>query len=345
MTPENFLKIGWIGCGTHAQAMLLPQLSRYPIELAALCDNNAENLAVTARRYGVTNTYSDYRELLRHPGLDAVGMAVGPGLHTEMAIAALERGVAVFMEKPPGRDVSDALRIEQAARASGRPVVLGFMKRFASGYRIARNIVKHEDFGSVLGFYGQYMTAPTYFSGDAGYSGFYLHHCVHYMDMLNYLAGPVSAIRTRSNEAAPGKLLLHVDIAFSSGAIGSVIMGTIQARSTPMEFIQVMGDQRRVEIDNISRVYHYRAPSFKCSDPLATLDDHTDTLTWQPNLTVAADEDHKGYHALLGHFIRLLKDEDYSSDLPVIADGVTAMRCLEAMIRSRDSGELEDIGQ
>ena len=32
------LKIGWIGCGTHATQMLLPQLMRHDVEIAALCD-------------------------------------------------------------------------------------------------------------------------------------------------------------------------------------------------------------------------------------------------------------------------------------------------------------------
>ena len=36
---------------------------------------------------------------------------------------------------------------------------------------------------------GEYMTAPTYFEGDPDYSGFYLHHCVHYLDLVPHLMG------------------------------------------------------------------------------------------------------------------------------------------------------------
>ena len=95
------LAIGWIGCGRHAQAMLLPHLAQLDIRLAAVCDIDAKALQRTASRYGVEGTYSDPADLLAHQGLDAVGLAFGPEAYEKLAVMALERGLAVFMEKPP----------------------------------------------------------------------------------------------------------------------------------------------------------------------------------------------------------------------------------------------------
>ena len=50
--------------------------------------------------------------------------------------------------------------------------------------RPARNVIAGGDFGRPLRFLGWYMTAPTYFAGDPAYSGFYLHHFVHYLDLV-----------------------------------------------------------------------------------------------------------------------------------------------------------------
>ena len=100
-----------------------------------------------------------------------------------------------------------------------------------------------------------------------------------------------------------------------------------------------MGDHRRVEMRNVHEVRYFRDPAFKSSDPQATLDDLRDTLVWEPNLTAAANEDHKGYCALLAAFVRAATDE--ASDAPTIADGARAMRVLEAMARSMASGETE----
>jgi myo-inositol 2-dehydrogenase / D-chiro-inositol 1-dehydrogenase len=334
------MSIGWIGCGRHAGEMLLPQLVRYPVRLAAICDVNEDRLAEIGGRYGVPAAarFADPARMLSAGGLDAVGMAVGPKQHRDFAIAALRSGLPVFMEKPAGANATDARAIAEAAQAAGRPVVVGFMKRYSTANRIAINHVRA--FGTRASFLGHYMTAPTYFVGDPDYSGFFLHHCVHYFDLVPHLMGPPVSILSRRHELSPGKLLLHVDFAFAGGGLGTLVMGTHQSRATPMEWWQVMGDHERVEVRNIHEVRLYRAPKFKVSEPDARLIEGEDAMVWEPNHTVAANEDHKGYHAILGAWLDLVAGKP-RPDAPTIADGVAAMSALDAMLRSLDSGRPE----
>ncbi len=334
------IRIGWLGCGTHAAEMLLPQLVRCPVTLAAVCDMNADRLALVGDRYGVTARYADADALLAHPGLDAIGMAVGPAVHRRVGIAAMERGLAVFMEKPPAATAAEAEALAETAARTGRPCVVGFMKRYSTANRIAGNILAAPDFGRRASLLGEYMTAPGYFVGNPDYTGFLLHHCVHAMDLVPWLLGEsVTEVTARRFEMEPGKLLLHVGFGFASGALATVVIGTHQSRGTPMEWWQVMGDHKRVEIRNVHEIRYFRAPAFKAADLAATLDPAQDTLCWEPNLTAAANEDHKGYHALLQAFLRRVQGEP--SDAPDIADGVRAMRVLEAMTRSMESGRVE----
>lgn len=329
------IKIGWIGCGRHARQMLLPQLGRNGFRIAALCDADAEALRQAGGEYGVAECFADYRDLINAPGLDAIGMAVGPGLHQQAAIAALERGLAVFMEKPPAATAAGALEVSQAAERAGKPVVVGFMKRYSTGNRIARNILDGGDFGAVLGVTGTYMTAPTYFVGEPDYTGFFLHHCVHYMDLIPWFAGEdFGDLTVRSASPAPGKLLMHVNFTTKGGVIGNVVMGTVQSRGTPMEEIRIMGDHARLHVDNIINVALYRDPPFKCDDPAATLDPGADTLSWTPNFTAAANEDHKGYSALLADAAAVFRGEARAA--PDIADGVRAMERLERIVAQLD---------
>ncbi|WP_108661888.1 Gfo/Idh/MocA family protein [Acuticoccus kandeliae] len=325
------LKIGWIGCGRHATQMLLPQLTRCGVRLEAICDVDRTAAQATATQYGVAHVTDDYAALIAHQGLDAIGMAVGPGIHQKASIMALETGLPVFMEKPPALDSTGARAIADASERTGKPVIVGFMKRFSTGNKIAHNVINGGDFGPVLGITGIYMTAPTYFVGEVDYSGFFLHHCVHYMDLVPWLAGaPIVDMALRKNEPEPGKLLLHVNITCANGAIGTIVMGTVQSRGTPMEQIVVMGDHRRVEVNNIIDVTYHRNPAFKADDPAATLTGETDSLTWRPNFTAAVNEDHKGYHALMIETVAALKGE--ANNAPTIADGVVAMENLERMM-------------
>ncbi len=330
------LNIGWIGCGRHARWMLLPQLGKAGFRLAALCDRDAEAMAETAAQYGVTQTYSDWQEMLEQPGLDAVFMAVGPQVHHAATLACIARGIPVFMEKPPAANHAQALELQRASEAAGVPVYVGFMKRYSTGNRIAGNILRGAEFGPVLGITASYMTAPTYFAGEEDYTGFYLHHCVHYMDLLPWLVGsPLTDITVRRISPAKGRVLFHMGFACENGAIGNVVMGTLQSRGTPMEQITVMGDHNRVEVANVINVAWHRDPPFKAEDPSATLDPGCDTLTWSPNFTAAANEDHKGYAALLADVAAGLSGRQ--SGAPTIADGVTAMATLDRMIAALEA--------
>jgi myo-inositol 2-dehydrogenase/D-chiro-inositol 1-dehydrogenase len=85
-----------------------------------------------------------------------------------------------------------------------------------------------------------------------------------------------------------------------------------------------------VEVRNLHEVRYFRAPPFKVNDLQATLRDHEDTLVWEPNFTVAANEDHKGYHTLLGDFIAVARGE--VRHVPDAQAGAQAMHLLEQAI-------------
>jgi myo-inositol 2-dehydrogenase/D-chiro-inositol 1-dehydrogenase len=324
------LRLGWIGCGVHANAMLLPQLARLPVRLVALCDVDPERLARTAERWSVPveARTRDWRELLARADLDALAVAAGPAVHAEVALASIDRRLPVFVEKPPAADAATARRVALSAARAGVPVVVGFMKRFATANRIARTILRDPAFGPRASFLGAYVTAPGYFLGNPDYSGFYLHHCVHYFDLVPHLMGEVASVSVRRYQLAPGKLALHLSFVFEGGGLGSLVMGNHQSRGVPCEWWQVMGDHQRVEVRNVHEVRWLRDPPFKAERPEATLEDGVDTLVWEPNQTAAVDEDHKGYRALLEGFLRAARGEAVEA-LPTAADGARALELLE----------------
>jgi predicted dehydrogenase len=135
------IRIGVVGCGAIAQIQHLPHLAelgdRY--ELAALCDVSRQLVNVMGDRYQVPHRLTDYRDLLALD-LDAVLLCfMDP--KTEVAVAALEAGRHVFIEKPMCYSVQEADRILEAARASGKTLMVGYMKQHDPGYQYARKEV------------------------------------------------------------------------------------------------------------------------------------------------------------------------------------------------------------
>src|SRR5205807_2142100 len=74
--------------------------------VAAVCDVDGDAAARLAAPWGAA-TYPGWEAMLEHDGLDAVLVATPPAAHREPAVAALERGLAVYLEKPIARTLED----------------------------------------------------------------------------------------------------------------------------------------------------------------------------------------------------------------------------------------------
>jgi predicted dehydrogenase len=121
-----------------AQVMHLPYLRELDqrFEIAALCDISPGVLDAVGDHYGVPARYADYRDLVAHD-LDAV-LVLTPGSHAPAALAALERGRHVLVEKPMCFTLREADEMIAAARARDLTLMVAYMKRYDAGYRFAQ---------------------------------------------------------------------------------------------------------------------------------------------------------------------------------------------------------------
>ncbi|MDP4940142.1 MAG: Gfo/Idh/MocA family oxidoreductase, partial [Verrucomicrobiales bacterium] len=107
------LGLGWFG-EKHCEALAsIPN-----VELYAVCTRNPERLAEVAGKFGVANTYTDYRAMLADPEIESVSITTMWDQHADPAVAALEAGKHVFLEKPMASTVSDCDLIVNAAKAA-----------------------------------------------------------------------------------------------------------------------------------------------------------------------------------------------------------------------------------
>ena len=76
-------------------------------------------------RYGGVGSYGDYRAAIADPGVDAVVIAVPPRFHLELALAALDAGKHVLVEKPAFPTIADYRTVLDARNRAGRVVLVG----------------------------------------------------------------------------------------------------------------------------------------------------------------------------------------------------------------------------
>ena len=135
------LKVGIAGCGLVTQVEHLPNLLALPalFEVVAIADPSATVRTALSARHGV-KAFADATQMLE-AGLDAVVIATPDAYHADLAVAALQRGLHVFSEKPLSYDVVDISRIAVARDRAGRIVQVGYMKRFDPAYRMLRDLL------------------------------------------------------------------------------------------------------------------------------------------------------------------------------------------------------------
>ena len=127
------LRVGIIGCGQIAQIMHLPYLMELPqFEIGAVCDISAKVVNAVGDWHGVKQRYMDYQDLLAQPDLDIVAVLTMD--HSDIAEAAAEAGLHVFVEKPFCFDPTEGRRVLSAVERNGVKLMVGYMKRYDPGY-------------------------------------------------------------------------------------------------------------------------------------------------------------------------------------------------------------------
>jgi predicted dehydrogenase len=128
------LRIGIIGCGLIAQVMHLPYLRELEdqFELAAICDLSEPLVQRIGDRFGIDRRFQRWQDLLDEP-LDAV-MVLTSGSHAPVAIAAMDAGRHVFVEKPMCFSVDEGQDMIRSAEKAGVHLMVGYMKRYEPAY-------------------------------------------------------------------------------------------------------------------------------------------------------------------------------------------------------------------
>ncbi|MBV9635700.1 MAG: Gfo/Idh/MocA family oxidoreductase [Methylobacteriaceae bacterium] len=144
------IRIGVIGLGWFGEIHCDTILGVPTLELAALCTRTPERLRALAQKFGVKKTFADYRELLADPQIDAVSIVTMWDQHTEPAIAALEAGKHVFLEKPMASTLADCRKIIAAADRSRGILFIGHICRFNPRYRAAKQAIEQGKIGRIL---------------------------------------------------------------------------------------------------------------------------------------------------------------------------------------------------
>jgi predicted dehydrogenase len=129
-------RVGLIGSGWYGKCDLFRLIQVAPVEVVSLCDVDSKMLADAAEQVAgrqaskkAPRTYSDYNKMLAEKDLDLVLIATPDHQHALPAIAAIEAGCDLYLQKPISVDVVEGQAILDAARSHNRVVQVGMQRR------------------------------------------------------------------------------------------------------------------------------------------------------------------------------------------------------------------------
>ncbi|MEG9295877.1 Gfo/Idh/MocA family oxidoreductase [Mangrovibacillus sp. Mu-81] len=345
------LKVAVIGTGSISEFHIKPYLANEEAELIALCDMNEGRLAEKGELYGVTQLYSDYKELLKNDAIDAVSICTWNNSHAEIAIAALEAGKHVLVEKPLCMTLEEALAVEAAVEESGKVLQVGFVRRHGDNAKLLKNFVDHGELGEIyyaktsclrrLGNPGGWFSDRTKSGGgpliDLG---------VHMIDICWYFMGKPKPVSVSGNAYSKLGNRSHIEnlsfyqaadydpalndvedltnalIRFENGASLLVdVSFTLQAKKDEL-YVKLFGDKGGAEIEPELAIVTER---------------HNTILNITPQVDDLNFDFTKAFHNEIDHFVSCCLEG--KETIAPVSDGVQVMKMLNAVYESARTGK------
>ncbi len=258
------MKIGFVGAGAITEHHLGNLREQPDVEVAAVCDIDGERAQVVAERAGAS-AFTRWEEMLAAGGLDALFVCTPPIHHAAPAIAAFERGLAVYLEKPLARSLADGEAIVAAWQSGGTVCAVGYQWRSLDVVAQLRTLLGgtqpgllvSRSFGPTEGARHDLEQGAAWFADPAISGGLLFELASHDIDLQIALAGPVESVQATAGSGLlalacrpPSRLddAVSVLLHFAAGGIGACHVAWSTEQSPPLYALDVQTADAALEL-------------------------------------------------------------------------------------------------
>ncbi|MCY0888102.1 MAG: Gfo/Idh/MocA family oxidoreductase [Alicyclobacillaceae bacterium] len=143
-------RVGVVGVGSIAKLGHLPFYRDHPdVDLVAVADVNLTRAHAVGEEYGMTRIYGDALQMFDAKEVEAVSICTDNESHVPLAIAAMERGIHVLVEKPLATRFADARRVEEVANRTGCLCMVGMTHRYRNEAQALHKVVRSGALGEI----------------------------------------------------------------------------------------------------------------------------------------------------------------------------------------------------
>ena len=225
MTAQSTVRWGVIGLGWFGEIHADTLADMAGIELAAFSTRRPERLNELADKYGVSGRYTDYKDLLADPNVDAVSITTHINDHRDIAVDALRAGKHVLLEKPMAPNVDDCNQIVEAARQSDRLFMVGHICRFDPRVALAKQAIDEGRLGRIISMHARRNLSKAIGEANLDKISALMGDGIHDADLMLWFTG-AAPVSVYAQEVHPGPCK-YPDCAWAmmrldNGAVGVV---------------------------------------------------------------------------------------------------------------------------
>lgn len=242
MSPHPPVRIAVAGAGLIGRAHIAAIEAHPGAVLAAIADPGAAATELAAR-HGVPR-FETLQALLARQRPDGIVLATPNALHVPQALACIEAGVPVLLEKPVATTVPDAQRLAERVERLGARLLVGHHRAHSPLMQAARQLVESGRLGRLVAVTGSaaFMKPPRYFDEapwrrEPG-GGPILINMIHEVHNLRMLCGEIAAVQAFASNATRGFAVedtVVVNLRFASGVLGSFLLSDTAATARSWE--------------------------------------------------------------------------------------------------------------
>jgi UDP-N-acetyl-2-amino-2-deoxyglucuronate dehydrogenase len=253
------VRFALIGCGRIAPKHV-DAITRMPqAQLACVCDLVEARARAIGDEHGVP-WYTDYHDMLEHEPVDIVNVCTESGNHAGVAIDTMKRfGHSVIVEKPMALQLCDADAMTQTAREANVRLFTVLQNRFNGPMLLLKRALDEGRFGRVLMITSrvrwhrtqEYYDQAPWRGTWAQDGGCITNQAIHYVDLMQWLGGPVSSVYAASRRFLHRMEAEDAAVAtweFQSGALGAFEATTCANPQDLEGSITILGEKGEVEI-------------------------------------------------------------------------------------------------
>jgi polar amino acid transport system substrate-binding protein len=265
IAPAKSVRLGLVGAGAYAKAMLLPNLKASGVEFQAIATASGITARDIGAKYGFRHTVSSADDVINDAGVNLVMIATRHDLHAELARRALESGRHTFVEKPLALDDEELERVMETAARADAQLMVGYNRRFSPHARAALEFFKDRTAPLSIVYRVNAGRIPrehwTQDPREGG--GRIIGEVCHFIDLMQFLTSSLvtrvyaEAIRSRNQQLVEEDSVM-ITLRFADGSNGSIAYLAEGDKALPKERVEIFGEGRVFVLDDFRSATMYR---------------------------------------------------------------------------------------